>query len=60
MKQGRKGSMARLERGVGLGSPCRQTLVDPILDLVLRERQQQILKGFKWQSEGRGMTKSVF
>lgn len=49
-----KGSMIRLERGAG------QAFVDPILDLVLHEGQQQILKGLKWESGGGGMNKSVF
>lgn len=51
--------MAKLERGVGLGLPCRQILVDSILDLVLYEGQGKILKGLKWQSGDRRMTKSV-
>lgn len=51
--------MAKLERGVGQGLPCRQILVVSILNLVLYEGQEQILKGLKWQSGDRHMTKSV-
>lgn len=45
-KRGREESMVRLEGGAGLAWPCRQALVDLILDLVLHEGQQQILKVF--------------
>jgi len=51
--------MAKLKRGVGRGLLCRQILVVSILNLVFYEGQEQILKGLKWQSGDRRMTKSV-